>query len=220
MPSSNGNISQITGTLCGEFIGPGDFPAQRPVTRSFDVFFDLRLSKRLNKQPWGWWFETHRVHYDVFVMLGVFINISHELDGVSNHLFVTCLVNSFFGITTKKCSKLCILGFCEGNPLEIGTFPWLRARYTEDMPMSWCHFAADALNDVSKHFHNINTINRTTPIQLTIPHFLSAKNKKWKWSFWCMKIYHCVTFCSNFYVRSHIKHKEHWLGKCRIWTNS
>ena len=34
------------------------FPAQRPVTRSFDVFFDLRLNKRLSKQPWGWWFET------------------------------------------------------------------------------------------------------------------------------------------------------------------
>ena len=37
---------------------PGEFPAKRPVTRSFDVFFDLRLSKRLSKQPWGWWFET------------------------------------------------------------------------------------------------------------------------------------------------------------------
>ena len=31
---------------------------QRPVTRSFDVFFDLRLNKRLSKQSWGWWFET------------------------------------------------------------------------------------------------------------------------------------------------------------------
>ena len=38
--------------------GPGDFPTQRPVTRSFDVFFDLGLNKRLSKQPWGWWFET------------------------------------------------------------------------------------------------------------------------------------------------------------------
>ena len=37
---------------------PGEFPAQRPVTRSFDVFFDLRLNKRLSKQLWGWWFET------------------------------------------------------------------------------------------------------------------------------------------------------------------
>ena len=33
-------------------------PAQRPVTRSFDVFFDLRLKKQLSKQWWGWWFET------------------------------------------------------------------------------------------------------------------------------------------------------------------
>ena len=37
---------------------PGEFTALRPVTRSFDVFFDLRLNKRLSKQPWGWWFET------------------------------------------------------------------------------------------------------------------------------------------------------------------
>ena len=42
----------VTGPLCGEF------PAQRPVTRSFDVLFDLRLNKRLSKQLWGWWFET------------------------------------------------------------------------------------------------------------------------------------------------------------------
>ena len=36
----------------------GEFPSQRPVTRSFDVFFHLRLNKRLSKQWWGWWFET------------------------------------------------------------------------------------------------------------------------------------------------------------------
>ena len=36
----------------------GEFPAQRPVMRSFDVFFDLHLNKRLCKQSWGWWFET------------------------------------------------------------------------------------------------------------------------------------------------------------------
>ena len=36
----------------------GEFPSQRPVTRSFDVFFELRMNKRLSKQSWGWWFET------------------------------------------------------------------------------------------------------------------------------------------------------------------
>ena len=54
MTSSNGNIFRVTGPLCGEFTGPGEFPTQRPVTQSFDVFFDLRLNKRLSKQPWGW----------------------------------------------------------------------------------------------------------------------------------------------------------------------
>ena len=39
-----------------------------PVTQSFDVFFDLRLNKRLRKQSWGWWFEKPRVQYDVTVM--------------------------------------------------------------------------------------------------------------------------------------------------------
>ena len=51
MKSSNGNIFRVTGPLCGDFTGPGEFPTQRPVTRSFDVFFDLRLYKRLSKQP-------------------------------------------------------------------------------------------------------------------------------------------------------------------------
>ena len=58
MTSSNGNIFRVTGPLCGVFTGPGEFPTQGPVTRSFDVFFHLCLNKRLNKQPWCWWFET------------------------------------------------------------------------------------------------------------------------------------------------------------------
>ena len=36
----------------------GEFPSQRSVTWSFDVFFDLRLNKRLSKQLRGLWFET------------------------------------------------------------------------------------------------------------------------------------------------------------------
>ena len=35
-----------------------ELPSQRPVTRSFDFFFDLCLNKRLSKQRWGCWFET------------------------------------------------------------------------------------------------------------------------------------------------------------------
>ena len=55
MTSSNGSIFRVTGPLCGEFTG--EF-SQRPVTRSLDVFFDLRLNKRLSKQSRPRWFET------------------------------------------------------------------------------------------------------------------------------------------------------------------
>ena len=54
MTSSNGNIFRVTGPLCAEFTGPGEFPTQSPVTRSFDVFIDLRLNKRLSKQLAIW----------------------------------------------------------------------------------------------------------------------------------------------------------------------
>ena len=41
-------------TICvGNSPVTGEFPAQRPVTRGFDVFFDLRLKKRLSKPSWG-----------------------------------------------------------------------------------------------------------------------------------------------------------------------
>ena len=36
----------------------GEYPSQRPVMRSFDIFFDLCLNKLLGKQLWDWWFET------------------------------------------------------------------------------------------------------------------------------------------------------------------
>ena len=58
MTSWNGNIFCVTGLLRGEFTGPRWIPAQRPVTWSFDVFFDLCLNRRLSKQSCGWWFET------------------------------------------------------------------------------------------------------------------------------------------------------------------
>ena len=49
MTSSNGNIFSALLALCAGNV-TGEFPLQRPVTRSFDVFFHLCRNKRLNKQ--------------------------------------------------------------------------------------------------------------------------------------------------------------------------
>ena len=51
-------FSALMAFCAGNSPATGEFPSQRPVTRSFDVFFDLRLNKRLSKKSWGWWLET------------------------------------------------------------------------------------------------------------------------------------------------------------------
>ena len=69
MTSSNGNIFRVTGPLCGEFTGPGEFPAQRPVTRSFGILLICtRINGWLNNGEAG---DLRRNHaqYDVTVML-------------------------------------------------------------------------------------------------------------------------------------------------------
>ena len=56
--------------LCeGNPLVTGGFPSQRPVTRSFVVFFDLRLNKPVwaNNRDAGD-LRRHRAHYDVTVM--------------------------------------------------------------------------------------------------------------------------------------------------------
>ena len=51
-------FSALLAICAGNSPVPVEFPTQRPVTQSFDVFFDLRPNKWLSKQWWSWWFET------------------------------------------------------------------------------------------------------------------------------------------------------------------
>ena len=53
-----GTFSALLALYEGNSPVTGEFPAQRPMTRSFDVFFYVRLNKRLSKQSWSWWFDT------------------------------------------------------------------------------------------------------------------------------------------------------------------
>ena len=43
-------FSALLAFCAGNSPVPGEFPAQRPVMRSFDVILELRLNKRLSKQ--------------------------------------------------------------------------------------------------------------------------------------------------------------------------
>ena len=192
----------------------GEFPAQRPMTWSHDVFFDLHLNKQLSKQSWGCWFEmpSHPLWrncdegWDMMFLLWVLNRVynfpslmlcwtqsyssglSHddivawfhitgplwgestsqrwihskrmiqsfddffvvslkklllrkqwfqmswalqwrhnEHDGASNHQPHDCLLNFLFRHRSRKTSKLCATGLCEGNSPLTGEFPTQRA---------------------------------------------------------------------------------------------
>ena len=62
-------FSALLAICAGNSPVSSEFPPQRPVTQSFDIFFDLRLNKWLSKQSWGWWFEMLSCQYDVIVMV-------------------------------------------------------------------------------------------------------------------------------------------------------
>ena len=69
MTSSNGNISALL-ALCAENSPvTGEFHSQRPVTRSFDDFFDMRLNTNdwVNNRDTGD-LRRYRAHYDVIAM--------------------------------------------------------------------------------------------------------------------------------------------------------
>ena len=196
-------FSELTAFCAGTSPVPGEFPSQRPVTRSFDVSFDPRLNKRLCKQSW---FETlsrplwrrcneltmstleltlitihpndtqlwqardwmirktiSRSSYWLYHWLEppnlglnkswLFIkfcsrciagNISvcgklyspmqrrhNERDGVSNNRRHDCLFNRVFRPRSKKTSKLCVTGLCEGKSPVTGEFHAQRASNAE-----------------------------------------------------------------------------------------
>ena len=111
MTSSNGNFSTLLALSAGNSPVTGEFPAQRPVTRGYDVFFDLRLNGRLSKQSWGWWFEK--------LLRPLW---RHSNDNQTKHKSPTLLLARY-----------------EENPVVTDGFPSQRARTVESVSMSWRH---------------------------------------------------------------------------------
>ena len=101
----------------------GGFPSQRPVKRSFDVLFDLRLNKRLSTQSRCRWFETPscplwRQSSDQY------IRILSPLD---------CLLNNLVKSTSKQTTKLRITALEWREPPVIDGFSLLASEVNPAM---------------------------------------------------------------------------------------
>ena len=116
-------FSALLALCAGNSLVSGEFPAQRPVTRSFDVFFDLRPNKRLSKQSWGWWFETllsplwcHRngSHAIIWTICWPFVNLTlrnkkmHVFGWNHSKLVVTSSVGGYYCVEVFAAGMICI----------------------------------------------------------------------------------------------------------------
>ena len=75
-------FSALLAICAGNSPVTSEVPTQRPVPRSFAVFFDLRLNPRLSKQSWlplAGNLRRYRAHYDVIVMSPKMFYFSVEL---------------------------------------------------------------------------------------------------------------------------------------------
>ena len=79
MTPSNWNIFRVTDPLCGEFTD--EFPAQRPVTRNFDVSFICALINGWANVREAGDLRRHRGHYDVIIIQNL---TASDCKGITN----------------------------------------------------------------------------------------------------------------------------------------
>ena len=133
---ANGSISP---RFAGNSPVTGEFHSQRLVTRSFDVFSDLRLNKRFNKQCWSWWFET----------------ASHPL---WRHWNATIRKRYTGKYSTQKARNSCVCIFLN-HIMNISNIRAIKRTIVFDF-IIWLHS--------SMTFSNIRTIKRTTVFDFII----------------------------------------------------
>ena len=153
-------------TICaGNSPVTGEFPAQRPVRRSFGVFFDLRLNKRLNTQWWGWRFETP----------------SHPLWSHCNAI-VPLLKNKVIGLTKwytlhhffLMVSRICIEAPPPPPPPYVSQF----RKYA----WQWCDNGLDGVSNHQPYDCLLNRLFRCKSQQRQSPtsHFMGpSMNRNW-----------------------------------------
>ena len=161
---------------------PGEFPAQRPVTRSVGVFFDLRPNKWLSKHWWGWWFETpwcplwrhcnvrqgHAVPqaYEKTAQnetyLGWHVHLYHYDDVImgtiaSQIASLTIVYSTVYSGADQRTSTLRVTGLCVGNSPGTGEFPAQMASCAKNVSIWWRDHDLIAIRP-SYHFLPINTV--------------------------------------------------------------
>ena len=173
MTSSNGHVFRVTGLLWQEFTGYQWIPSQRPVTRSFDVVFDLRLNKRLSKQSRSRWFEMpscslwrHCNGHNDWMPGG-----TNMLQ--SQHGFMQLLVA--YSALSHYQNQCCPVGPLEAN-WNLNPIIYIHV-HMYIAPKQWPFFSLNVHITLTSHEH-LNQRRKSPACRLFAQHFVQPKNKE------------------------------------------
>ena len=150
-------FSALLAICAGNSPVPCEFPAQRPMTRTFDVFFYLRLNKRFSKQSWGWWFETLSRplwrHCNAFLCLpyAIFVNTIHKNDILRSNS--NCIMEH---IICKYTYLLILIWYDFWGAALLERHLEITAQYKLIPIQSRC---SNISRDIRRAFWNVNLIN-------------------------------------------------------------
>ena len=173
-------FSALLAFCAGNSPVPREFPSQRPVTRSFDVFVDLHVNKQLSKQSRRWWFETqsYPLWHHCTAILAVVVEV-YGLGRDQAWVISTCSCC----ITGRNEFLHILLDYCHQNSHGISrwkrefgpaSFPWhgpWNSRNTQRRYTSRIHFT----NCLLAHSWNVVVI-RFALILIQIPYQICPCN--------------------------------------------
>ena len=139
MTSSNGNLFRATGYLCGEFTG--EFPAQRPVMWSFDVFLICAWTNNYSKNGdtgdllWRQCNVNHEKVRPVCVSLGMYRLHSTclELHRAINNVYNGGAISAFLDSRLNESIHICRMIFSSNDKINVIssiTLLWKTTFYT------------------------------------------------------------------------------------------
>ena len=156
----------------------GEFPSQRPVAWSFDVFFDLRLSKWLSNQSRRRWFETlsrsfkrHRAKHLWLSMILVNFWIRCRLynDRISRNLTTRVkkyiFASSIFSLVYTQCGEAFIPIMCVFHYISIAIY-WLE----ENVSHTLC-----------KYFSKSQSVQKISIDYIDMLHILALSTGMLRW---------------------------------------
>ena len=121
-------FSALLAICAGNSLVTGEFPAQRPVTQNFDVFFDLplnMLNKQLNKKHSRRWLWRH---HNMELWTGILPMQSNKRP-IWQIPECTCVISHNALFRTEVCTFLFCMAHCgiwDGCILWIWFIPWSR----------------------------------------------------------------------------------------------